>query len=634
MSSPRALPVLRDVLDGRDWMYVMSLLVPLTAYNLGLKAVSVLSREQEMGGLAFLGLVRSDLLFNAGYAVFWIGLFAVARRGAPRAIIVVLFHAVSLLVAAVTTVAFQYFQTTGSTLDWGVVVFYLATLGEIRQVIVGATPAYAWTVLAAALLYVVLGPWLAVRLILGQEDRREPRGAENMPLLEAAGLGLVAFGFVFLSLAPNAVGANQSFSLSPPVNLALTGLRAPDTDELAAGSGEVYTDRMQDMRLKATPETDKRNVVTIVLDSTPARATTPYNEDMETTPFMDELSKKSTLVERAYTTIPHTSKAMTSINCGIYPDPETDIHEAQPGAVPVRCLPKLLGDEGYRSVWFQSATEKFEDRPQLVENLGYDDFYGLEDMDREGFQRAGYLGYEDDIMLDPSKEWLKENAKKGPFLATYLTITAHHEYLAPTRYGRKDFVEDDVYNRFLNSVRYEDFFVKNVIDQYKALGLYEETIFVIVGDHGEAFGEHGVKGHDGVPYEEGLRVPLIIHDPQNPQGRRVGWPTNHPDLAPTILDLLGYETAGGGYPGASVLGLPVDRTLFFGCRPDLLCTTSTNGDSKYIYNYGKRPDELYDLSEDPLEKNDLAAETPDEELKARREELLEWRAGAAATYDD
>lgn len=634
MSSRRALQVLHDVLHGRDWVYVLALLVPLTAYNLGLKAVSAVSREQETGILASLGLMRSDLLFNAGYAVFWIGLFAVARRGATRAVVVVLFHAVSLLVAAVTTVAFQYFQTTGSTLDWGVVVFYLATLGEIRQVIVGATPAYAWMVLAAAILYVVLGPWLAVRLISGREDRRGPRGAGNMPLLEAAGLGLVAFGLVFLSLAPNAVGANQSFSLSPPVNLALTGLRAPDTDELASGSGEVYTDRMQNMRLKATPETEKRNVVTIVLDSTPARATTPYNDEMKTTPFMDELSKESTLVERAYTTIPHTSKAMTSISCGIYPDPETDIHEAEPDAVPVRCLPEMLGDEGYRSVWFQSATEEFEDRPQLVENLGYDDFYGLEDMDREGFQRAGYLGYEDDIMLDPSKEWLKENAKKGPFLATYLTITAHHEYLAPTRYGRKDFAEDDVYNRFLNSVRYEDFFVKNVIDQYKAMGLYEDTIFVIVGDHGEAFGEHGVKGHDGVPYEEGLRVPLIIHDPQNPEGRRVKWPTNHLDLAPTVLDLLGYETARGGYPGASVLGLPVDRTLFFGCRPDLLCTTSTNGDSKYIYNYGKRPDELYDLSKDPLEKNDLAAETPDEELKARREELLEWRAGAAATYDD
>lgn len=111
-------------------------------------------------------------------------------------------------------------------------------------------------------------------------------------------------------------------------------------------------------------------------------------------------------------------------------------------------------------------------------------------------------------------------------------------------------------------------------------------------------------------------------------------PANHPDLAPTMLDMLGYETSDGEYPGSSVLDPPDGRTLFFGCRPDLLCTTSTRGDEKYIYNYGKKPDEFYDLGRDPLEKDNIADEVPRAEIEARREEVLEWRAGAAAAFDE
>ncbi len=95
-------------------------------------------------------------------------------------------------------------------------------------------------------------------------------------------------------------------------------------------------------------------------------------------------------------------------------------------------------------------------------------------MNTEGFERANYFGYEDDIMLEPSREWLEEHGD-GPFLVTYKTLMPHHDYLAPTRYGRGDFVEDDWLNRYLNSVRYVDFFLKNLLDQYREMGLYKDT---------------------------------------------------------------------------------------------------------------------------------------------------------------
>jgi lipoteichoic acid synthase len=186
----------------------------------------------------------------------------------------------------------------------------------------------------------------------------------------------------------------------------------------------------------------------------------------------------------------------------------------------------------------------------------------------------------------------------------------------------------------MNAIRYDDFWTKNVIEMYKDLGLYEDTIFVIYGDHGEGFGEHGRYQHDSVIWEEGLRVLLIVHDPQSfDGGARVEGPAHLMDFAPTIVDMLGYEVVDGEYPGRSVLDLPEERTLLFGCRPDLLSTAMIQGQEKYIYHFSNRPEEFYDLAKDPLEEHNLIARAGREDLARWRREVLEWHAQGSADYD-
>ena len=71
------------------------------------------------------------------------------------------------------------------------------------------------------------------------------------------------------------------------------------------------------------------------------------------------------------------------------------------------------------------------------------------------------------------------------------------------------------------------------------------TVFVLLGDHGQGFGEHGRNGHDNAIYEEGLRIPLLIHDPQRyKQGTRLEGPVSQLDILPTVADLLGYNDRG------------------------------------------------------------------------------------------
>jgi lipoteichoic acid synthase len=104
------------------------------------------------------------------------------------------------------------------------------------------------------------------------------------------------------------------------------------------------------------------------------------------------------------------------------------------------------------------------------------------------------------------------------------------------------------------------------------------------------------------------------------------------DILPTTVDLLGYEIDGGAYQGSSLLEpLPEDRTLHFSCWAAEQCLASIKDNEKYIYYYDKQPDELFDLSEDPLEQENLAGERQ-EDMEERRSELLAWRSQIDAVY--
>jgi lipoteichoic acid synthase len=624
------LSFLGRFLSRQDRVYLLSLLIPFAVYNLALKVYDVASRSEKLGLARTLKLMRSDVFFNLGYALLWIGLFGAMRRGPLRRVVFFLFHVTTMLVATVRTSAHEYFRETGTALDYDIVALWLPRPRDVKQM----TPLSAWVVLAAALFYATLGPWLVSRAS-GRWQGWPAASPDGSPrrgsfFLGPLGLILQALGFGSLSLltGPGTPGAGKAFARDPFVNLIVTGVKAAMAKN---NVGAAVEQPAVGARLVRTPGTEKRNVVLVHLESIRARSVTPYNEQLKTTPFLDELAKKSLLGERAYTFIPNSLKASISVNCGIEPSLRATV-EAEPGGIPAPCLAGLLKGQGYRTVFFQSASEKFMYFGDQVKDFGYEEYYPLESMDTEGFERSNYFGYEDDVMLKSSEQWLKKR-DDNPFVAEYLTSTGHHDYLPPTRYRHEDFVEDDKLNRYLNCVHYLDYFLKNLIEQYKKLGLYENTIFIIFGDHGDGFGEHGRYVHEDNPYEESLKIPLIIHAPwMSELGERVEELANLTDILPTVLDLLGYEVMGGKYPGYSLLRpLPEERTLFFSCTNREKCLASIKGYEKYIHHYGDQPDEFFDLSVDHLERNNVADERAEEAGK-RRDELLAWRSRINAIY--
>lgn len=377
----------------------------------------------------------------------------------------------------------------------------------------------------------------------------------------------------------------------------------------------------------------KPNLVFIILESVGTRATSLGNTRRQpVTPHLQELTTNSLVLERAYTVVPHTSKALVAMLCGTEPFYRYPIFESHLG-IPARCLASLLAEHGYEAAFFQSPTKKFENRSELVAQMGFRTFRGGEDFTASGFELANYFGHEDAVMLDPSREWLAR--QKGPFLAVYLTGTTHHPYWAPTRLGFHEFAEgqeNQEQNRYLNAVHYLDWFVDQLLQQYKAAGVYDDTIFVVVGDHGESFIENGRRQHNASLYEETLAVPLLIHSPRRVKPAKDSRIVSLTDILPSVADIMGFdllgETAGRSFVG----GAPPRKAAIAACWYDDWCIANIDARYKYIYNFGEKKEELYDLIADPQETTNLADRRQDM-VVARRQELLRHYAENLRRYD-
>ncbi|MDX5893439.1 LTA synthase family protein [Rubrobacter radiotolerans] len=629
---------LRGLLTRGDWVYLLSLLLPLFAYNLTLKVLRITGQTDPPGFLGFLDLIRSDILFNLGFVALWVGLFAALHGRVVRAVLLVVFHLSCLLLLALNTASHFYYATTGSTLDYNTIALTVQTFNEVSGVIATEVTTGRLALLSLVLFYAVAGPALATRL--AARDWHLPVFSTRTLRTSGYRAALVVCGatvaLVSLSALPSMTGASNTFSRDTVMNLVISEVASPRVDQARISARLQKSELPTDASLVETPSTEKKNVVLIFLESERASATSLHNEDLDTTPVLEELARDSLVAENAYAVVPHTSKSMVAAHCGIEPPLDTVMTESEPNGIPAKCLPELLGEEGYRSVFFQSATEEFERRRDLVGNFGYNDFYPLESLPKEGYDVVNYFGYEDDIMLEPSRTWLEEN-RDEPFLASYLTITTHHDYNVPPDFPKRRFVEDDLFNDYLNTVAYQDEFLGKLIQQYKDLGLYENTVFVIMADHGEGFGEHnGLMQHDNTIYDEGVKIPLLIHDGSGEfeGGESVETPVQNIAVLQTVADVLGYRIENDHYRGYSLLreeSLP--ESIRISCWTENRCMSRIEGPQKYIYHFSNRAEEVFDLALDPLETEDVSEDLDAEELSRLRYDLLGWQAQVRADYE-
>lgn len=395
---------------------------------------------------------------------------------------------------------------------------------------------------------------------------------------------------------------------------------------------KTYTSPQKSSSARITP-----NILFVLLESTRADVVgTPATGDNAKSyaPFLDTLARESWNYESAYTTIPHTSKALVGIYCGSFAKFGTDGFESTKAQYPLNCLPRLLAHHGYRSGHFQTAPGTFEGRSQFLSNVGFSHTVVQEDLSPKQQTRYGYLGLDDRLLVTPMLDWMQKQHEEGhPFFASMLTVMTHHPYVSP---GNTKPLQEPAQGKqsYLQAIHYTDDVVRDLLEGMANRSLLKNTIVLITGDHGEGFAEHGQIAHNGTAYEEGMHVPLIVYAPEFLQGaRRIGGLRQHIDILPSLLNLIGSRHD-GSLPGKDLFSDERGHEeIITSCFYNDYCLNHYRDDgTKMLYFFGKRPSEVYDLRTDPMEKENLAPKTAPEQLKERLEQAATLKKSFSQFY--
>lgn len=385
------------------------------------------------------------------------------------------------------------------------------------------------------------------------------------------------------------------------------------------------------------------NVLVVTFDTTRPDFLGCYGKASARTPNLDRLATEGTLFLEAMSTAPITLPSHSTIFTGLYPIAhgvrDNGLFQLPPSRT---TLAEVLKEAGYATA---AAIGAFP----LTRDFGLDQGFDLYDdhitVAAENF-RGQRIDAQRGVFFDerPATQvndailpWLREAAPAGPFFAWIHYWDPHHPLHPPAPF-------DQLYRHdpYQGEIAYADHSLGTVLRELEKLGVYERTLIVIAGDHGEGRGEHNEDSHSLLAYNATLHVPLIMRVPGLEGGRRVAQRVGTVDVLPTVLDLLELPIP-DKVQGRSLEPViraadrePASRGLYYA---ETLSPRLSHGwgelralyEGAYKYIHGPRP-ELYDLEEDPGELHDLSTAQPEEAARMHQAlaAFLERRASSNA----
>lgn len=411
----------------------------------------------------------------------------------------------------------------------------------------------------------------------------------------------------------------------------------------------------------------KPNVLFVVLDAARAVSLGAYGHSRKTTPNLDRLSSEGFTFDNAYTTAVYTLAAMSSVWTSQQPDRHHgDLAFAAKLPADRLMLAEVLTAQGIHTAGFvaNSVAGAFN---------GFD--RGFKEFDepwkKYGSQASGFRN-----VIPPFLDRMKREGTR--FFAYVHYREPHHPYDPPppfnTAFGpdapipksrREGGAAADKWLKDINqgviqpspeeidhlrrlydgNLAFADQEVGYLRGELESRGLLDNTVVIVVGDHGEGLFEHGYIGHNAQVFEESARVPLIVSLPKemragNPPAR-VAALVDLTDIAPTILDIFGLTGAGGSsraFEGHSLLAhlAPsrasgdegrrevMTRTVFFNRgRPPVYALR--NSDHTFMYNTATAEFSLFDRRTRPRledKEHDFAPRAPIALREMYRQNLL------------
>ena len=425
----------------------------------------------------------------------------------------------------------------------------------------------------------------------------------------------------------------------------------------------------------AIPESllDKPNVILIMVDTLRADHLPCYGYSENKTPNIDRFASDSVLYKNTFGQSSWTKPQAATLLTSLYPSSHNTY--LKPHILPdaLDTLPEVMSSLGFHTLGIVNVIHfspgfNFNQGFDRYHYLAPDFFFYAQDSSSHlclynilRLIRARFLSkqrqvnhyYQDaGVVNQLAFEWLEESKASRFFLFLHY-MEPHDPYFTHPYNGEgvarvstpnpNPDQAAEIEKLYDGEISYLDHHFGELIDFLKREGLYEDTLIIFTADHGEEFFEHGGWWHGTTLYEEQIHIPLIIKYPKGQSGGTVTEEIVRTlDIAPTILDYMGNQVP-PAMQGTSLLKeyhlrSSQDQMVFSEENHENNVLQSVRSDNwKFILANqnnprGLSPQELFNLAEDPEEKNNRAAAQRErtEQMEAEIENYLDFARGQSA----
>jgi arylsulfatase A-like enzyme len=279
------------------------------------------------------------------------------------------------------------------------------------------------------------------------------------------------------------------------------------------------------------------NIVLITIDTTRADHLKSYGYQRDTMPNVDHLATDGVRFANGWAHAPSTRYSIPAILTGRLPldvfyDTSTD---GWPGLLPrATTIAEALKPLGFVT---GAITNYWYFDPSRHMNQGFDEYDNQNASLHSGVGSEGPAhtrGSSSKQQSDKAIEFVAKHATQKFFLWVHY-YDPHFEYEPHAEVPAYGSSAEDLYD---GELRFTDLHIGRLIDKIRSSGLYDKTIFVVTGDHGEGFGEHGITMHGYNLYQAQTKVPMIVRVP-GVAPRVATTPMGHIDILPTLANLGG-----------------------------------------------------------------------------------------------
>ena len=414
-------------------------------------------------------------------------------------------------------------------------------------------------------------------------------------------------------LRPGAVGLAPAAAPAPRARPSRQPTRADQLNSVSLIHPTLVTGAVPQKNIPAAAKSQPWSVVLVILESAGLSYVFDRQQYPRTPmPFLTQLARQSLVLANHYSPHNTSPSALFAIFTSLNSRPRPAIFSFRRGLR----YPSLftLLPASYDSFMYSPATTRWYFPSEYMRHRGPRQLRDHHQLTRARFapRMRAYCRHEVDT-ADAFLARLDRAAdRRGPFFAVYYSCAAHWPYpdygpqyrRFPARLGSfRQLSTRQRINRYLNNLYLLDQQLRRFYQLLQRRELLERTILVVLGDHGQAFGQHrGNWIHSRKSFNENFQTPAVFHQPRLFKPRRVDQVTTHVDVAPTLLDAMGLRYNPRLFQGESLYQDQLTRRyVFLFGNENTLSSISRDGIKlQLLLKRGKC--RAFDLNQDPAEQ--------------------------------